>query len=165
VPPLFNLIRFSQVPTVLRSSALSLLAECEHTHPLSLLHYSSDLASAMVELLQVETVAARPPETSRTEPSSADGAHPPITIDSHPTSANSKLPPLRRAALHLILRLVNQATAHVDDPTFRGLAISLKRAHTTIAYVASTDEDAVVRVMARETLEAIKTLGQALLGI
>jgi hypothetical protein len=43
-------------------------------------------------------------------------------------------------------------------------ASTLKRAKTTLAYVASTDQDSVVRTMAREASEGLRQLQHAILG-
>jgi hypothetical protein len=166
VPSLFSIVRSLTIPTTLRSSAISLLAECEKTNSLSLLQYSGDLFEAMIDLLQVESVAVPGNIISGNEKaSSTDEVKPTITVDSHPTSTNSKLPPLRRAALHFLMRLVQQATVDAYQSGSMGQAFSIKRARTTVAYVASTDEDAVVRVMAREVLDALKDLVQASVGM
>jgi hypothetical protein len=41
----------------------------------------------------------------------------------------------------------------------------LTRARATLGYVASTDEDAVVRIMAREAGEGLGQLSNALVGL
>ena len=164
MPSLFSIVRSLTIPTTLRSSAISLLAECEKTNSLSLLQYSGDLFEAMIDLLQVESVAL-PGNIISEKASSTNEVKPTITVDSHPTSTNSKLPPLRRAALHFLIRLVQQATVDAYQSGSMGQAFSIKRARTTVAYTASTDEDAVVRVMAREVLDALKDLVQAQMGM
>ncbi|THH05707.1 hypothetical protein EW145_g4599 [Phellinidium pouzarii] len=63
VPPVFAIVRAASLPTTLRTSAVSLLATAVDTSALALNAYTSDLTSAMVDLVQVETVAvadARP---------------------------------------------------------------------------------------------------------
>ncbi|KAH0840123.1 hypothetical protein J3R83DRAFT_1100 [Lanmaoa asiatica] len=51
-------------------------------------------------------------------------------------------------------------------PLVAGLpATLLKRAKVTLGYIASTDEDGIVRVMAREANEAIDQLNKATLGV
>jgi hypothetical protein len=90
------------------------------------------------------------------------------TLDSQPTSIDSKLPPLRRAALHFLALLLRASTAHVYDQSHEGNPFSqsqLRRAKTTLAYVASTDEDSIVRVMAREGVEGIDQLSKAIAGL
>ena len=93
---------------------------------------------------------------------------PPPTMDTHPTVANSKFPPLRRAALHFLTLLIRECATRVYDAGFTGTLIPdayLTRASTTLGYVAVTDEDAVVRVMAGEAREGLGQLSNALVGL
>lgn len=127
----------------------------------------------MVDLLQVETVPAAPrvkkapveeeDEIEKSEPPT------PATMDAQPTSTNSKFPPLRRAALHFLSLLIQACTARLyesSDGTDMVFPPQLvRRAKTTLGYVAATDEDAVVRVMARETLEGLDRLAEAMMGM
>jgi len=80
---------------------------------------------------------------------------------------DAKLPPLRRAALHFWTILLQQLTQAIYDDTVveRIPAALLKRAKITLGYIASSDEDGIVRVMAREASEAIDQLNKATLGI
>ena len=90
------------------------------------------------------------------------------TMDTHPAAANSKFPPLRRAALHFLALFIRECTARVYDVGFTGMLIPdahITRARTTLGYVAVTDEDAVARVMARETREGLGQLSNALVGL
>ncbi|KAJ7228683.1 hypothetical protein GGX14DRAFT_345713 [Mycena pura] len=143
VPPLFQIVRSSQVPITLRTSALSLLAECENTCPAALIPYITDLAEAMVDLLQIESTSTTPTESE----------------DSDPTSKNSKQPPFRRAALHFLGLLIRETSKQIYDssrPEFSGRL--LKRIKTTLTYVSMTDGDTIVRVMAREVVENLSEL-------
>ena len=93
---------------------------------------------------------------------------PPPTMDAHPTAANSKFPPLRRAALHFLTLLIQACISRVYDMGPAGMLIPnahTSRARTTLGYVASTDEDAVARVMAREAREGLGQLSNALVGL
>ena len=93
---------------------------------------------------------------------------PPVTMDSHPTLANSKFPPLRRAALHFLALLIRACISRVYDVGPTGMLIPdvyVTRARATLGYVANTDEDAVVRAMAREAREGLEQLSNALLGL
>ncbi|KAF8270653.1 hypothetical protein EI94DRAFT_1722211 [Lactarius quietus] len=172
VPQLFSLVRSSHLPTTIRTSSLSLLATCADTADLSLLPYAHDLANAMLDLLQVEgSASAR--------------AHPPLTdaeaaasMDSEPTTAEPRFPPFRRASLHflgVLVRAYTQRTSAssssstgttphgnipLDDDDFPA-----RRATATLGYVAATDADTVVRVMAREVGEAVSALERARVGI
>ncbi|PCH41522.1 hypothetical protein WOLCODRAFT_163168 [Wolfiporia cocos MD-104 SS10] len=172
-PPLFGVVRARHLPTTLRTSALALLAQCAETNALALLPYAADLADAMVDLLQVETVPMaqqRAPKRSTVETmDDVDAPAPKLdTEDAQPTSTNSKFPPLRRSALHFLSLLVQACIARVyegDDGVLAFAPQVLRRAKATLGYVAATDADAVVRVMARETLEGLDQLGTALVGL
>jgi hypothetical protein len=163
VPPLFRIVRAPHISTTLRISALSLLAESEKTHPLALMHYVEDFFEAMVDLLQVESVSTRPGrDPPHVEGSSGETAAP----DMDPTSMNSKLPALRRAALHFLALIIRAFTAQLYDgrrPHFRSTVVA--RARTTVSYLAFTDDDTVVRVMAREVTELLDDLERALVGL
>jgi hypothetical protein len=160
VPPLLGIVRSSNIPTVIRTSALSLLADCEHTHSLSMLPYGDGLFEAMIDLLQVETVPATL-HGRRSENDTKGSAE--LTIESEPTSLNPKIPPLRRAALHFLLIGLRARLAQIRHSTVQGSSFSsLKRARTTLQYVSSTDKDTVVRVMAREAEEEIEQLYEAI---
>ncbi|KAL6299670.1 hypothetical protein BKA93DRAFT_904210 [Sparassis latifolia] len=172
VPPLFAVMSASHFPTTMRTSALSLLAQCAKTDSLVLLPYSADLSTAMIDLLQLESVRAPP----RKDPASPDGGLAEDketcalgTMDSQPTSTNSKFPPLRRVALHFLLLLVQACTMRLyDSPGTEhvGFPVSLmRRGKSTLGYIAATDEDGVVRVMARETLEGLEQLEGAMVGL
>ncbi|KAL5529962.1 hypothetical protein ACEPAF_6219 [Sanghuangporus sanghuang] len=77
VPSLFAVVRAEHLPTTLRTSAVSLLATAADTNALALSAYSTDLITAMVDLVQVESVRrTAPPE--KTEPErreAAENAH------------------------------------------------------------------------------------------
>ena len=164
LPPLCALIRSRSVPTALRTSALSLLADCVNTCTLAVLPYVVDLADAMIDLLQVEGVSARAP--SKPDADMTPDKTPP-TMDSQPLSADSRFPPLRRAAIHFLSLLIRSLTEQTYEKSLGDVHIymdALQRARTTLAYVASTDEDTIVRVMAREAGEGLEQLQQAFLG-
>ncbi|KAF7355296.1 RTP1-C1 domain-containing protein [Mycena sanguinolenta] len=146
VPPLFHVVRSSQFPTTIRTSAISLLAECENTCSVALIPYVTDLSEAMVDLLQIETSSTTLAESE----------------DSNPTSANSKLPSFRRAALHFLGLLIRETTRQVYD-SYSESGMVFKRIRTTLAYISATDSDTVVRVMAREAVEALSELENAMI--
>ncbi|KAJ7781261.1 hypothetical protein B0H16DRAFT_1497669 [Mycena metata] len=149
VPPLFHLVRSSQVATTLRTSALSLLAECENTCSLALIPYVTELSEAMIDLLQIESSSNVSTESD----------------DNNPLLANSKLPPFRRAALHFLGLLIRETTRQIYESAHTEFSNrSIKRIRTTLGYVASTDGDMVVRVMAREAVEGLGELEEAMLG-
>ena len=91
---------------------------------------------------------------------------PSLTMVTDPTVADPKSPPLRRAALHFLTLLIRECVSRIYDMGFAGMLIPnahLIRARTTLGYVASTDEDAVVRIMAREAREGLGQLADALI--
>jgi hypothetical protein len=99
-----------------------------------------------------------------------DKMHASPSLDSDPTSKNAKLPPLRRAALHFLSMLVRATTTLVYDGTTRLSGDVFPRdllssISVTLGYIAATDEDNVVRVMARETKENMEELQQAVFGL
>ncbi|KAH9918173.1 uncharacterized protein BXZ73DRAFT_92241 [Epithele typhae] len=210
VPPLAAMVRAAHVPTVLRTSAVSLLALCVKTHALAVLPYVPDLADGMVDLLQVETVSAavapggqseRAPVRRRRKPRTRPGAPTP-PLASRPMSPTMTMPTRRRegpregdrrrrrgdgddgrpadehglevpaaaargAALPGLL--VQACTARVyEEGAGAALLVPprvMRRARTTLGYVAATDADDVVRVMARETVEGLDQLAEAVLGL
>ncbi len=121
----------------------------------------------MIDLLQVESVPAtqRKPTRSEPEPDVKEGEKAPHAA----SSVNAKFPPLRRAALHFLALLTQACTRHVFET---GSAERLllppglfRRAKTTLGYIAATDADDVVRVMARETVDALDQLAEAIVGL
>ncbi|KAF8627184.1 hypothetical protein AX15_004502 [Amanita polypyramis BW_CC] len=172
IPPLFRVIRSQDVPTVLRTSSLSLLADCVNTYALAVLPYVIDLVDAMIDLLQVEGVPAKEAPLQRdrsAEPDAdAEDGQESQTMDSQPLSTNSKFPPFRRAALHFLSLLIRSLTEQAYEKSFTDVHVYmsvLQRAKTTLAYVALTDEDAIVRVKAREAGEGLLQLQEAILGL
>lgn len=139
-----------------------------------------DLVDAMIDLLQVESVpAAQRPAASSSSATSNEhkegniGAekgtpNSPPTIDSHPTSTNTRFPPLRRAALHFLGLLVQACTTRIYETgsanAFLLPPAIMKRAKTTLGYIAATDADEVVCVMAKETVEGLIQLADAVVG-
>lgn len=209
--PLFSVVRAHHLPTTLRTSALSLLGQCADTNAVALAPYVQELVSAMIDLVQVETVPvhqsqhaavnqlekAEPADVKETAKGTGEAEAKPgrtngdgasngasadsnssgtttnrvaasTTMDENPTEANAKFPPLRRAALHFLALLVRVTTARIydlDDRSAFGLPTGLmKRGASVMRYVAETDRDDVVRVMAREAVEEIEELRDAIFG-
>ncbi|KAJ3986901.1 hypothetical protein F5890DRAFT_1636144 [Lentinula detonsa] len=161
IPPLLRVVRSSTAPTTLRTSSLSLLADCQKTYALALLPYFVDLVEGMVDLLQVETTSASFADNPKSE-----GRAP--NMDDHPTYTNTKFPPLRRAALHFLTVLIRGTTKEIyeslEDTPHMSPELT-KRMRITLGYISSTDDDMLVRVMAREALEDLAQLELAKLGI
>jgi hypothetical protein len=130
------------------------------------LPYVIDLFEAMIDLLQIESVPAGHRSTMQDQYEEKKDDQPTPIMDSQPTSTNSKVPPLRRAALHLFSFLIKETTKQAYNSAFIPLLdAQMKRARATLGYLASTDEDMVVRVMAREAREGLMQLWQAMMGI
>ncbi|KAH8105986.1 hypothetical protein BXZ70DRAFT_886180 [Cristinia sonorae] len=176
VPSLFAMVATTHLPTPLRVSALSLLAQCVNTSPIALLPYSEDIFEAIVDLLHVESVPMtrgppKPAESrSRIPAEDGDKSNVPNAplMDNQPTAANPKFPPLRRAALHFLSLLTRVFTSQILESSSISYTIpnnTIKRARITVGYVAVVDEDNIVRVMADETLEGLNRLSSALLGL
>lgn len=175
VPQLFSLVRSSHLPTTIRTSSLSLLATCADTTDLALLPYAHDLANAMLDLLQVEGGASARAADANRPPTEAAAA---ASMDNEPTAADARFPPFHRASLHFLGVLVRAYTrrAFASSPSSVGTGalrnhppddddFPAQRATATLGYVAATDADAVVRVMAREVGEAVRALERARIGL
>lgn len=166
IPPLVHVFRKPHIPTTLRTSALSLLSECVSTDPSAFAPYAVDLSEAMIDLLQVERVVETH-TTIKQEAEAKDIGSRAVT-DPQPTSTDSKLPALRRAALHLYTLLIRASTSQVYDSGYSSQTFStaqIRRAKTTLLYVAATDRDNVVRIMASEAVEGLAQLNEALIGL
>ncbi|KAH0587531.1 hypothetical protein H2248_006313 [Termitomyces sp. 'cryptogamus'] len=160
VPPLFQILRSRHSPTTLRTSSLSLLSDCESTNPLSILSYVTDLANAMLDILQLEIVP--------TGSTFKDKEKQLPSVDTEPLSTNTKFPPLRRGALHFLALMMRETTKLIYESSFGSSLFSddfIRRAKTTLGYVASVDSDDIVRVMAREAAEDLNQLNKAMLGL
>ncbi|EKM59775.1 uncharacterized protein PHACADRAFT_114971 [Phanerochaete carnosa HHB-10118-sp] len=187
VPPLFGVARASHLPTALRTSALSLLAQFANTSAVATLPYAVDLTAAMLDLLQVESVPVVHKPRDRTtqvsdatseggllEESSESKVDPERSkrrqdaVNYQPTTKDSKIPTLRRSALYFITLLARAFASQLEMSSGSVYALPgdlMRRAKTIVGYVTATDEDLVVRVMARETLEGLDNLAEAMLRL
>ncbi|KAF8843139.1 hypothetical protein BDN67DRAFT_964783 [Paxillus ammoniavirescens] len=169
MPRLISVFRSSYAPTILRTSAISLLTECVKTSLVAVLGYINELSTGMIDLLQVEMVPVSqlPSREDEAEKTKTEEPREKEALDSKPVAVDSKLPPLRRAALHFWTLLLHQLTQAVyDGGRVENLqAPFLRRAKVTLGYISSTDEDGVVRLMAREANEAIDQLNKAMLSL
>ncbi len=143
-----------------------------------MLPYVEDLSQAMVDLLQIENVPLRERKpkseeehmTGEAKEQNAITKQNTLMLDSDPTLKNSKLPPLRRAAIHFLSLLIKEATrlvydrADVNRPGIFPL-VFVRRMSATLSYISSTDEDSMVRIMAREAKESLGTLQAAAFGL
>jgi hypothetical protein len=95
------------------------------------------------------------------------------SMNTQPTSTNSKFPPLRRAALHFIALLLRSITSRLYENSGENMdeialllhGRTLQRAVTVLGYVAETDQDDVVRVMAKEDLNIVDSMKKAMMGL
>ncbi|KAG9128193.1 hypothetical protein FRC07_003743 [Ceratobasidium sp. 392] len=168
VPPLFRVIRAEGLPTILRSSALSVLAQCVETSPAALTPWLNDILSGMIDILQIESVRASPLTRAAREEPRLDTTKTAIDeeIDARPQNVDSKSPPFRRSALLCFALVVRSMIAGVyegSNPVQRGALWN--RARTLLDYLRITDSDSIVRVQAAETLGLVKQLGRAELGL
>jgi len=167
VPPLVRVFRSHHIPTILRTSALSLLSESVKANSLAFIPYAVDLSEAMIDLLQIESL---PEITKLHMQQTEEEAETQLqgTMAFQPVSTDPKLPPLRRAALHFLAQLFRASTAGIYDSGYQGhllLGSQAKRMKTTLAYIASTDKDNVMRVMAREAIAEIDQLTEAIVEL
>ena len=177
VPHLFAIVRSSDIPTTLRTSSLSLLSTCVNTFPLAMLPYVEDLSTAMIDLLQIESVFFAPKTSLKTptnlrenDSEPCEDTEEPQTMDSNPTSKDPKFPPLRRAAIHFLSLLIQAATRQLYDQPGTDVSvifprILFNRLRVILEYVSSSDADHVVRLMAREATEGLEQLQQAIFEI
>jgi hypothetical protein len=131
-------MRSSDLPVALRSSALTVLATCAESAPLSLLSEINTLIEACLDLLSVES-------------SSKKTVFQPILIEERnkieetadPLECASTHPSLRRGAI-LFLTLLMRAMQEKGD-----LQVvqprTARRFSIVIGYVRDTDQDALVR--------------------
>ncbi|EUC57692.1 nucleolar protein [Rhizoctonia solani AG-3 Rhs1AP] len=167
VPPLFRVVRAQALPTVLRSSALSILAQCIETCPVSITAWTDDILSGMLDVLQLESVQAVPlSRKAREEAREKEVLRLDAAIDFQPQEVDSKLPPLRRSALLCFALVVRSMVEGVYEGTRSAQLGNLRsKAVTVLDYLRITDSDPVVRTQAGETLSLVKQLGRAELGL
>lgn len=133
LPPLLTILRSSFLPTTLRTSALSILAQCVATNSLALDAYVVSLTESCLELIQLESVAAQNTSIKgnllSSKRSVADEnkrdvdymgdlkqpAHCTDIIDSDPMTRDAKAAPLRRTALHFLSQLLRSGIASLYD--------------------------------------------------
>ena len=181
VPPLSAVVRGSNIPTQLRTSSLALLADCVNTYPLAMLPYVEDISQSLVDLLQTETAPLKRNQLHSAFSDAPDANHAPpdhnnkqntetnLILDSDLLLTNSKSPSLCRAALHFLSILITASTKLMYEETTINPKIfprdMFHRLSITVGYISSTDEDNVVRVMARETKENLEQLQRAVFGL
>ncbi|KAF8309698.1 uncharacterized protein EI90DRAFT_3052630 [Cantharellus anzutake] len=78
IPPLILVFRSTHAPTTLRTSALSVLALCADAAPDAILTWSGELTSALVDLLQVESVPTKLKQTEPPDPPALGSRHAPV---------------------------------------------------------------------------------------
>ncbi|QRW15971.1 Required for nuclear transport of RNA pol II C-terminus 1 [Rhizoctonia solani] len=167
VPSLFRVTRAHNLPTILRSSALSILSQCVETSPVSVTGWTEDILSGMLDILQLESVQAVPlSRKAREEARQKEETKFDLSVDSNPQEVDSKLPPLRRSALVCFALVVRSMVEGVYEDTRPAQLGNLRsKAITVLEYVRLTDSDSVTRTQAAETLSLVKQLGRAELGL
>ncbi|QRV87573.1 Required for nuclear transport of RNA pol II C-terminus 1 [Ceratobasidium sp. AG-Ba] len=168
IPPLFQVVRAEGIPTVLRSSALSIIAQSVETSAIALTPWTDDILSGMIDILQVESVRATPLTRAAREQARADTKNIPVDqeIDARPQETDSKLPPLRRSALLCFAQVLRSQIVGAYEGSNHSQRDTLwSRSRTILEYLRITDSDSVVRAQAAETLGLLKQLGRAQLGI
>ena len=127
----------------------------------------------MLDLLQIEGARAAAVQEHVSTTIDANFSPSSMDIDNQPMSTNPTLPAFRRASLHFLGILVRAYTRRAyasSDSSVGGSGMLVgefptRRAATTLAYIATTDADAVVRVMAGEVGDAVQTLERSLVGL
>lgn len=137
MPTLLRMFPDEKLPTILRTSALSLLSTAAESDHLALLPWAAELTSATIDLIQVESVTVPKPvaEPEEIKPSILtkpkivliDDEEPedeapqdtkPRIVDEEPTSQDSKHPALRRSAivfLGLLVTSIIEASSEPDE--------------------------------------------------
>lgn len=144
--------------------------------------YSHEIGEAMLDLLQLEAVASV--EKRDEEPAAQHGHHMQdatlsyiksrqivqagdIEMDLDPLQKDAKLSPLRRSAIHLLTVLVKvllHQACESGASGVRGNLFSTQRGLTTLRYIATTDADTTVRVLAVEGADLLVQLRRAMLS-
>ena len=137
----------------------------------------------MLDLLQLETVASV--EKRRDDKLTAQDDHRlqdaassyiisrhvvqagDIEMDSDPLQKDAKLPPLRRSAIHLLTVLSKAFLHRVYESGASGVhgnLFSVQRGLTVLRYIATTDADNTVRVLAAEGADLLAQLRRVVLS-
>jgi hypothetical protein len=165
VPRLLRVFPNKNLPTVIRSSSLSILAACADTEWRALLPWSNDLIASCLDLLRLESVSHQPtrepnpPNEPNEDDEERDDEHTPTTNE--PTRTNdSKHPALRRAALvflGLIFDAVAEATAEASEAqTARHPEIRMTTTRHTVSAPSSAAVDPSLITAAKTVLNYIK---------
>jgi len=70
--------------------------------------------------------------------------------------------------LHFLSLLFRETTKQIYESSFGGSILPdgfMRRAKSTLSYIASTDQDTVVRIMAREAGEGLEQIQRAMIGL
>jgi hypothetical protein len=188
ITPLLEIVRNADVPVTLRSSALTVLSTAVEVSPLALLPHLYTLADACLTLLSLESQPLKRRSEKKQQPE-ADGEQDTDDDDidsvaairteeelksvrklvgydesAEPLSKDPKHPSFRRAAI-LFLGLLHRSmsAAVLDNATVYNEAHVLteiaQRARVVLGYVASTDEDGLVRFQAGQVLDELEAEG------
>ena len=187
MPRLLRVFPNRDLPTVIRSSSLSILATCADTEWRSLLPWSDDLIASCLDLLRLESVSHQPNKesTSTNEPNEDDEEQDnenKVTTNEPTRTNDSKHPALRRAALvflGLMFDAVAKATAETSEaqsarrPEIRitttrhsvsappPAAVDpslITSAKTILNYIKHTDVDSLAAHQAGEVVQILRQL-------
>ena len=91
-----------------------------------------------------------------------------IAMDADPLRKDAKLSPLRRSAIHLLTVLVKVLLDRVYESGVSGVhgdSFSVQRGLTTLRYIATTDADNTVRVLAAEGVDLLAQLRRDMFSV
>lgn len=186
VPVILTTIRDNTLPTILRTSAISVASQCIDISPLAMAKYNAELSNAMLDILELEHSLLVESKDRRTQPAAdVDTAETDMSMngvgvgtrqlgdlltDEDPTVINSKLSPLRRSAIHLLtsiirhfLQLASERPGHGRDGIMRDFPV--RRSGVILRYLSINDADAVVNGMASEAVSMLREVGRLRLGV
>ena len=182
VPALLAVLSNNEQPTILRTSAFSILASCYEQVPLALIGYSESLLAAALTILSLESRPMKhsvskegPPLQEEVEEqdqqeladlmASFNVTKPKRRPEetASPVSTDTQHPALRRSALLFIALLARaelNARHHSASNRHQGIfpRDQTDRALTVVGYVEQVDADKLVKHQAREAIEELQEL-------
>ncbi|KZT36688.1 hypothetical protein SISSUDRAFT_1049524 [Sistotremastrum suecicum HHB10207 ss-3] len=144
LPPLLAITRADHAPTILRISALSIVAHYARTAFLPMMPYILETFSGLLNMLQLLAVPSKAPVPERKfaaiTPNSGTVGDAPVeeapsvqaplepSVNLTPTSTDPKLPEFRRAGLHLLLMISRAITLQIyaDSGGVTGMGTPVK---------------------------------------
>jgi len=167
IPAMLSVTRSSEYPTVLRGSALSLISQCVNANPLAMLPFYTDLISALVDLLSIETITRGSKAAAEAEKKAAatqlENGKVPDPADLDPSLRDPKLPAFRRSAAYLLATILRQASEKGFAESLMGPQLAARMVKV-IRYVRDTDIDGHVKAKAQEVLGLMDAMVREKLG-